>query len=194
MKTNLLKLLALLSMIVPFAANAAPITYEVNRMIGAGTVTGMITTDGTIGAVGAAQITGFALTVTDATDSFGLVSLLGAAVLDGGGAFLATATQLTFDFGGVGPVGLDFRDVVGGLFGATLGWGFANGGPGIEAIVHVGSPGTFNHSLSVTGRGAVEVIGTVASLPEPGTLGMALLGLAGLVLGRKRKLRQAAAV
>jgi hypothetical protein len=39
-----------------------------------------------------------------------------------------------------------------------------------------------------------SVTATVASVPEPGTLGLALIGLAGLGFSRKRKQRQAAAV
>jgi L-fucose isomerase-like protein len=45
----------------------ANITYEVNLTVGAGSMTGSITTDGTIGALGTGDIVGWNLTLNDGT-------------------------------------------------------------------------------------------------------------------------------
>ena len=178
--------LALLSLLLGAVSvcSAASITYEVNQTIGAGGVTGFIETDGTIGVLGASNIIDWNLTLTDGTntsDIFGpdappeIVGVLGSDLS-------ATATQLSFDFSsGLGLLYFTDNAAPGGSV------CFENvnnclGLPGLAAgEVLLVSPNP--QFTSVTGT---QVIGTVASAPEPSTL--ALLG-AGIAFVGFRKLR-----
>ena len=104
MKTNLLKWIALLSLIAPLAANAAPIIYDVSSMIGTGSVTGTITTDGTIGVLGSTNLDAWAVTVNDGVDFLSFSSTdAGAGFATVGSGFLSTASALFFDFSALGP-------------------------------------------------------------------------------------------
>lgn len=93
-------LVAVLLTLSAAAVNAA-ITYEINRTIGAGTVTGFIKTDGTTGLLGETNIEDwsielFAPNIDDGTpETFGFGS--GDTILRGD-AVSATLTELTFDF------------------------------------------------------------------------------------------------
>jgi len=196
MKTNLLKLLALLSMIAPLAANAngVTVTYDVNRMIGAGSVMGTITTDGTIGVLASTNIYAWAINVNDGVDSLSFNSTdAGAVLVIAGSSFTSTAVGLYFDFAGFAG-GLKFAS-------ASSGFGFewVLSAPAIgsrtETVAHRRSDNTLAHGEGVL-RSGVHQIATVQAtgLPEPGTLGLALIGLAGLGFSRKRKQRQSAAV
>ena len=55
--------LVVVAALFPMAAQAAPLTYNVNRTIGAGTVIGTITTDGTFGSLTNANINAWSLTL-----------------------------------------------------------------------------------------------------------------------------------
>jgi hypothetical protein len=92
-------------------ANAATITYFVDRVIGDGTVTGTITTDGTLGTLHAGNIDSWTLTLTAQNLSGGLpdttTDVISSADTSsrtvirpntGGTAVSATPTQLLFDF------------------------------------------------------------------------------------------------
>lgn len=92
-------------------ANAATITYFVDRVIGDGTVTGTITTDGTLGTLQAGNIDSWSLTLTAQNLSGGLPDTTTDVISSadpssrtvirpntGGTAVSATATQLLFDF------------------------------------------------------------------------------------------------
>src|SRR3974390_853371 len=84
------------------AATAADITYAVARSIGAGTVTGTITTDGQIGVLAQSDIVSWTLTLTDpnlvggSPDTISSASAAQTAV--GGQDLVASARQITFNF------------------------------------------------------------------------------------------------
>jgi hypothetical protein len=82
------------------SAQAATISYNVTRAVGQGSVTGTITTDGTIGTIRQANITGWDLTINagDADGAFQMQSGVNSAVLISGSALSAGATSLTFDY------------------------------------------------------------------------------------------------
>ena len=85
-------------------ATASPITYSVNRTIGTGSVTGTIQTDGTIGALTAANITDWNLTLNDGISTFILTGPLSgnnSHVFTTGNDVSATASALSFNFSGV---------------------------------------------------------------------------------------------
>jgi hypothetical protein len=65
---------------------------------------------------------------------------------------------------------------------------------GTEFLEHSVDGGAL-HTQTQSRTGVVQIAtAQVPGLPEPGTLGLMLIGLAGLGLTRKRKQRQAAAV
>jgi IPTL-CTERM motif len=85
-------------------AIASPIAYSVNRTIAAGSVTGTIQTDGTIGVLGAANVVDWNLTLNDGTNTFiltGPASGNNSHVFITGSDVSATATNLLFNFSGV---------------------------------------------------------------------------------------------
>ena len=182
-----MKLLALLSLLAPLAANAMSITYDVSRSVGIGTVMGTITTDGTIGTLGAANLTAWDLVLNDGTDSSGLNSANAFNSL-----FFSSDTPLTA--------------TQGALF---WNWGTTSGA--IMTFLYSESPTEWRWELSdvfggelvshstnnavahqeLQSRSGLTQIATAqaTALPEPGTLGLALIGLAGLSFTRKRKQR-----
>lgn len=94
--------LAMMGMAGAASAAIAAIVYDVNRVIGDGTVTGFVETDGTLGILTSGNITNWSLTLT-------APNLLGGSpeVIDfatqvqtylSGPATTATSTQLLFDF------------------------------------------------------------------------------------------------
>jgi hypothetical protein len=108
--------LALLLLTASFAS-ASNITYNVNRTIGAGSVTGFIQTDGTIGGLTGTNITDWSLTLY--TPVQGTFTLYGpnsgnnSVVFTTGSDLSATATQLLFNFSGTDVGVLGFQQ---GLF------------------------------------------------------------------------------
>jgi len=184
-KSTFLALVAVL--LAPMAANAIPIVYEVNRIVGDGTVVGFIETDGILGTIGAANILDFSLTVTSLDLHGGSPQTIDFATsfigIDGAG-LSASLTDLFYDFsvsissfffqsnlGGLPFYGLGSQDVCGGCGGGEfIGWSIGQDGPA-----------EFN-PLS----GIVSFANTV-SVPEPGTLALLGIGLAGLGLSRRRR-------
>jgi len=175
------------------AANAVPITYELNRVIGAGTVTGFIETDGTLGVLSTINITDWVLTLT-APDLLGgspdVIDFATQIVTNiGGMATTATSTGLFFDF-----------DLSGSNFFLLQGtsplnyWCLETGSPactgfGLSEAMGQGSVGFGPVAQSTTGQTGVEQFGT--AIPEPSTLTLFATGLALLAfLGWWRRSRQ----
>ena len=76
-------------------------TYIVNLTIGAGSVTGVITTDDTIGTLGPSNILGYNLLLNDGTDTpYNLIGPPDFNLFLTGSDLSATATQLLFNFTG----------------------------------------------------------------------------------------------
>jgi hypothetical protein len=184
MKTNLLKWFVLLSMIAPLAANAMSIIYDVDRTIGDGSVMGTITTDGMQGDLQAANIEAFDLVLDDGVEIFTIS--LGEAVIDSGLSADAAGLNVNWD---VADFRLFYEIVVGG---ENWVWEIRDS---IESVTHSipfsGPGGVIRHREAEGGNNGTEQIAMArgTSLPEPGTLGLALIGLAGLVFSRKRKQR-----
>jgi hypothetical protein len=85
-------------------STASPITYSVNRTIAAGSVTGTIKTDGTIGVLTAANVIDWNLTLNDGSSTFvltGPASGNNSHVFITGSDVTATAAGLSFNFSGV---------------------------------------------------------------------------------------------
>jgi len=97
-KRLLLALLSVLLLGVATVCGATPLTYEVNRTVGAATVTGEFTTDGTIGNLSASDFLSWNLTLSENGSSFTLNQTNSIVIgPTGTDAVQATALQVTYD-------------------------------------------------------------------------------------------------
>jgi hypothetical protein len=124
-----LGLLALLILIAPLAVNAQSITYTVDRTVSAGSIKGTITTDGTIGVLTAANITGWDLDIFDGVDNVNTNDgEAGASIFLRGSQLRATDKELSW---APTPTPLDLLQIstIQGLFPSYtkfVRWEFAN--------------------------------------------------------------------
>lgn len=177
-----LALLAGLMLLGACAANAAPITYQVNRTIGVGSVIGTITTDGAIGVLATADITNWDLVLNGANSATFNLTGANSKVVISGADVTATATDLLFDFGAINDGYL--------LFQVTLASGtqyycdaaksqrfWCNPGETVVPGSVFDNPQTYQYVQ----RDGNQVIGTVPGggnpMPEPTTLALVGLGL-----------------
>ena len=170
-------------------ASASNITYNVNRTIGTGTVTGFIQTDGTIGGLTMANVTDWSLVlftpVQGSFSLFGPASGNNSVVWSTGSDISATATQLLFDFSGSDFGVFVFQQ---GLFSGNHYYcdgtqtaqtnGFCAQG---ESVVPIS---VFQSGFQTAPRTGNLVIGTAgnSATPEPGSLvllGSGILAAAG---------------
>jgi hypothetical protein len=188
------------------ASRASDITYNFNTTITSAvptgnsaqsdSIVGTLTTDGTIGVLGTSNILSWNLALNDLitpADDFTLTDSNSTVLEDTGSALSATATTLSFDFGGTGEF---LIQITTGPFSGTHYFCFSTGGACIagESIVplQISTDG-------VVATGASEPIGnqplgppitpTTGVTPEPATFGLMLTGLLGLSGTIKRKFR-----
>ena len=182
-------------------ANAAAITYDVNRAIGAGSVTGFITTDGTLGDLFAGNISDWSLTLTapdpnnagsvisDTISKSGSDSIFIVAPL-GNTPVTATTTQLLYDF-------TPSEDTTYMLFFGTtspnLNWCLetincnSDGAGSMEYISYIDTSGNKVLLSSVNHTGEITFANT-AAIPVPAAVwlfGSGLIGLAGFTRRKK---------
>lgn len=162
----------------------AGIVYQVARTVGAGTLTGFIETDGTLGAITAANFTSFSLALLAPDINGGVASTItsGSQGFFSSGASLlsATATDLLFDHEGGSGIFYAYTDT--GDFWCLAGGGVGDTGCFAQGEI-IGYSDTTGGAAYIAARSGVTAFGTVASLvPEPATWALAVgaLGLLGL--------------
>jgi hypothetical protein len=166
----------------------ADIIYHVNLPVDGGSVTGTITTDGAIGTLFNGDITAFNLTLFDGTATATLMDgVNGGSIFIGAGSLAATPTDLTFNFN-LSVTFVNFFTSPGCQPIWTL---RTNGGSACNAVsgtvMSVQATSTTGPAtMSEIGAGNV-VIGTTTVIPEPGSVGLMVTGLASLIGLRKRR-------
>lgn len=167
------------------AAQAVPITYDINRIVDGGSVIGTITTDGTIGTLATANVTSWSFTVFDGIASF---------LFDGdenfvifGTAVSATVGGLFFNFDHPTSSTMRWDEDIGSnrwIYSLSLG---TTDGSGLEQISHIGFPGAAQQFTRPTGT--VLFASAQTTIPEPAILALLPLGLGVMTLARRRKRR-----
>jgi len=155
------------------------------------TVSGNITTDGTIGVLGLSNILGWDLDLVDnlnSANNIDLTSLNSSIVTFTGTALSATATALSFDYSGTGEFGIQ---ETGFDFSGEHYFCFSTGVFACLAGETIAPGDVFDDGVVATG--AAEPVGNQplnqapSSVPEPSTYGFVLTGLLGLGGSLKRK-------
>jgi hypothetical protein len=183
-------LLALAASLVALSAQAT--TYVSSHAVGTGSVELSITTDDTIGVLDEDNILDWTISMTNLGTTF---TLFGPASGDNstvridGNAFKATATNLTFDFNATNALVLFQSTGLGRELYCLQGKACFDNGGGAEFVSPVAG---FTGSARLARSGEQFV----ASVPEPATWGLMLLGfggLGGLLRARRSTLRGVAA-
>jgi len=176
------------TLLASVTANAS-IVYSLNRTIGAGTVTGFIETDGTIGVLGSANITDWMLTLNAPNLRDGPTVVINASdigasiVVFDGTALSASTTALTFNFSAPGSTNsIIFVDN-----GNIHGWGINQCFSGFnrECIWRDATLANTD-AESVARTGAIDI--GVSAVPVPAAawlFGSGLLGLVGMARRKK---------
>jgi hypothetical protein len=194
-------MLAVVTVALSSVVARANIIYPVNTTITSSdptgnalqsnTVSGSITTDGTIGVIGTSNILSWDLNLIDglsAANDFELTPADSAVVEDTGSALSATATGLSFNFSGTGEF---LIQAIPGAFSGSHYFCFSTGNACLagETI----SP-QFITVDGVVATGAAEPIGQqplappAGSAPEPSSYGLMITGALGVGAVLKRRL------
>ncbi len=166
-------------------SQALALDYTVNSTIGAGGVTGTITTDGTFGALTDANVLDWNLVLDNGSAQFTLLGPLSGNNSDllVYGSFTGTPTDLLLDFSGAGPNALLFQNP---FIGSSMNWwaledslNGMGGYPSSENVV-VGSFGPT--TVQVEARSGVQSFASIGvGVPDAGGTAL-LLGLASVAL------------
>lgn len=177
------------------ASRAGPITYSIDRSIGAGSVVGTITTDGSFGQLAAANFTDWNLQLSDGTHSYSLMSGTSKVFVTGADVS-ADSSHVYFNFSG-GDLGvLAFQQTLfsgahyycDATFSASF---YCKPGESVVPTDVFSDPGFPSATRSGTIPLADAVVG---SIPEPSTVMTLMLGLACLGARRRTPLASCSAV
>lgn len=173
---------ALLSVALAMPAKAT--VYVVNLSGGGGTATGTISTDGTIGALSVANITGWSLDLTSGANDAAIKSSGASRVRMFGSGLTATSAGLFFDFSATNYAIFELWPSVG-----TLNFLCFTGGVNCGGATNQISIGASNEVSTVakTGVQQIAAVASVASVPEPASWALMIggLGLVGMSMRRR---------
>jgi hypothetical protein len=181
---------ALATMLGVGAGSAATITYNVDRAVGLGRVFGSITTDGNTGSLSSTDFKAWSLELVGIGASYHITNLDSGAVVWGqtGNDATATATELSFQFGGNQGGYLVFQDGVGsGQHYYCDSAGATQCLSGESDVPHAYNDGT-EQIVSITNNQIIGVVG--GAVPETSTWAMMLAGFSGLAYASYRRIRR----
>jgi PEP-CTERM motif len=172
-----------LALALASAAPAAATVYNVNDVAGLTTITGTITTDGTLGVLDASNILAWNLTITYGTETAVLTGPPSITILDN--ELSATASQLLFAFGDPGP---GYVEISNGSYSIVWAATRLNGdsistyglAPPYPSSIN-GMPNT-SGNFSFQGGSTLPIASVV---PEPSTSALMLVGFGGLGLSAR---------
>lgn len=168
-----------------YASSSHAAAYVSTRTVGSATIYFSLTTDDTLGVITSDNITNYAVTIISGANTINFAPA-NSALFIFGSQLTATATDLSFNFGGAGNSFLVFNR------GAGVGdhYCFETSGcsgqfNSAESFRVGGAPAPFTGEA----RSGVQVIASVASVsavPEPATWALMLLGFASIGVGMRR--------
>ena len=170
------------------AASAA--VYVGSHSVGAGTLQLSITTDDTIGVLSAGNITDWTFTITNGGGTATLNAGNSSNTYFSGTALSATASDLRFNFGGIGHIQWD-------NFGTSGNDALCLDTPGAAFTCIGGAPRMVVVANGVLDSSSIQgsyVLGSLAAgVPEPSTWAMLILGFLGVgsAMRRSRQARTA---
>ena len=165
-------------------AHAGEIVYTVDQTVNSGSITGTITTDGTLGTLAASDIVAWQLDMNDGSNTNTESDQgAGAGVIFSGSALSATLTTLSFNYsaGDGSYVGFDIDN---GAEGSVCITSTSNCfGPAAIGTYNVDDDSSANY---VQETGTLVIAADGVPVPEPTTLGLFTLGLAALRFAKRR--------
>jgi hypothetical protein len=176
-------LITLATLVAPTVSKADDITYAVNQSLLPGGITGTITTDGTLGTLGIADVVGWTLTATNGVTSQ-VFTPSDSVVLGSGTDLTATAGTLSLDFSNENYGWLSFQAISPNLGYASWVAGYVPGAYG-----YISANVTDDLYLeSIQYESGSQIIAT--DTPEPSTSGLMLIGLVILGLVMRKRIAQ----
>ena len=185
--TRLLKLASVtigLTLMIALGQANASIVYSVNESFGGGSVTGTVTTDGTLGTISTiSPFIDWNLTLSDGINSSSLNSGNSFRYYVGQSfRWTATVSDLTFDH----TFGQFFLFYANDLVSYWCLEGPSDGCSGTAGSSNFTVNVSGSRSAQITDRQPSTVFTAQSSVPEPGSLAIVALGLLGLAASRKR--------
>ena len=169
----------------PAALRADDIIYTVNQPVGPGSVTGFITTDGTIGTLSSTDIVDWNLTLNDGYGNTVDLIPSNSTVGNTGTDLTASSSDLMFNFSG-GFGAFSFNGSAAPSLGQLCYDSTTNCAltPGVDLydVAGVIPCAYYGCNAGETGNQSIASDGTPVSTPEPGSLSSLGMGLAGIAL------------